>query len=171
VSEAKALFDVNVFAVIEVTKAFAPLLIASKGTVINIGSVAGTQPVPWQGYYNASKAALHLLSSQLRSELTPFDIKVICVVTGAVKTKFFANTSASTLPSKSLYAPAAEVIGIAQSGATAHDSGTQNVQDYARAVVKNALKRSPTLIPWIGGATSIMWFLDTFLWATFWVCH
>ena len=81
-SEAKALFDVNVFAVIEVTKAFAPLLIASKGTVINIGSVAGTQPVPWQGYYNASKAAINHLTSQLRLELSPFGVNAICIVTG-----------------------------------------------------------------------------------------
>lgn len=170
-SEAKALFDVNVFAVIEVTKAFAPLLIASKGTVINIGSIAGTQPIPWQGYYNASKAAVHLLSSQLRSELIPFDVKVICVVTGGVKTKFFANASGSKLPSDSLYAPAAEEFSITQSGAASHDGDAQNVQDYARAVVNNALKRSPALVPWIGGSTHIIWFLNTFLWATFLVCH
>jgi NAD(P)-dependent dehydrogenase (short-subunit alcohol dehydrogenase family) len=43
---ARKMFDVNVFAVIEVTKAFAPLLIASKGTIVNIGSIVGHFPLP-----------------------------------------------------------------------------------------------------------------------------
>jgi 1-acylglycerone phosphate reductase len=46
VSVAKKMFDVNVFALVSVTQAFAPLLIASKGTVINIGSVLGHTPIP-----------------------------------------------------------------------------------------------------------------------------
>lgn len=166
ISEAKKLFEVNVFAVIEVTKAFSPLLIASKGTIVNIGSVAGKMPLPWQGYYNASKAAIHLLTSQLRFELSPFDVKAICIVTGVVKTKFFANASSITLSSTSIYAPAVEEINIVQSGEVTGDDG-QSADDYARAVVKNVLKRSPTFIPWVGGSAFLMWFLDTFLWATF----
>jgi 1-acylglycerone phosphate reductase len=162
------LFDVNVFAVIEVTKAFSPLLIASKGTIVNIGSVAGKIPVPWQGYYNASKAALHLLASQLRFELSPFGVKSICVVTGVVKTKFFDNASSITLPPTSLYAPAAEEINIVQSGEVV-GNGAQDVDDFARAVVRNTLKGSPTLIPWLGGSSFMIWAVDTFLWATFFV--
>lgn len=163
------MFDVNVFATIEVTKAFAPLLIAAKGTVVNIGSVAGHMPAPWQGYYNASKAAINLLTSQLRIELSPFGVNAICVVTGGVRTKFFENTTAATLPANSLYAPAAEEIGIVQSGAFTGDSA-QDVDSYARVVVKNALKKSPAPIQWAGGSAFLVWLLDTFLWATYFVC-
>lgn len=46
---AKAMFDVNVFAVIGVTQAFSPLLVAAKGKVLNIGSIAGTFPFPFMG--------------------------------------------------------------------------------------------------------------------------
>lgn len=126
-------------------------------------------PLPWQGYYNASKAAIHLLTSQLRFELSPFGVKAICIVTGVVKTKFFANASSITLSSTSLYAPAVEEISLVQSGEITGDDG-QSADDYARAVVKNVLKRSPTFIPWVGGSAFLMWFLDTFLWATFFVC-
>jgi 1-acylglycerone phosphate reductase len=63
------MFNVNVFAVVTLTQAFAPLLISSKGTIINIGSIAGLSPVPWKGYYNARKAAVNLLTDQLRIEL------------------------------------------------------------------------------------------------------
>jgi 1-acylglycerone phosphate reductase len=73
------LFDVNVFAPISVVKAFIPLLIANKGTIINIGSYVDTLPVPWQGVYNASKAALRSLTDNLRLELRPFNVDVVYV--------------------------------------------------------------------------------------------
>lgn len=55
------------------------MLISSKGTLVNIGSVVSRIPVPLQGIYNASKAAVENISRQLRVELTPFDVKVIHV--------------------------------------------------------------------------------------------
>jgi 1-acylglycerone phosphate reductase len=168
VSEAKKIFDVNVFGVIEVCRAFAPLLIVSKGTIINIGSVAGTATLPWQGYYNASKAAIHLLTSQLRIELSPFGVNAISV-SGVVRTKFFDNVKTKSLPPTSLYAAAAEEIGIVQSGAVVGQDGW-DADVFARAVVTNALKRSPKLIHWTGDSANAMWFADTFLWGTFWVC-
>lgn len=79
IAEAKALFDVNVFGLLEVTQAFTPMLIASKGTIVNIGSVVSRIPMPLQGIYNASKAAVENISRQLRVELSPFDITVIHV--------------------------------------------------------------------------------------------
>ena len=72
ISDAKKLFDVNVFAVMAVTQSFSLLLIASKGTVINISSISEFCPVSLQGFYNASKTSVHLLSSSLRLELSPW---------------------------------------------------------------------------------------------------
>lgn len=76
---ARQLFNVNVFGVLDVTQAFGPLLIASKGIIVNAGSVVGRVPMPFCGVYNASKAALDSLSKQMRIELAPFDIRVIHV--------------------------------------------------------------------------------------------
>lgn len=50
--EAKKLFDVNFWGVIAMTKAFAPLVIASKGTIVNICSVNAHANVPWMGEFN-----------------------------------------------------------------------------------------------------------------------
>jgi 1-acylglycerone phosphate reductase len=52
--EARRLFDVNLWGVLAVTQAFAPLLVAaaaagSKPRIVNIGSVASRVGVPWQG--------------------------------------------------------------------------------------------------------------------------
>lgn len=41
VSEARATFETNFFAVINMCQVFLPLLIKSKGTIVQIGSIAG----------------------------------------------------------------------------------------------------------------------------------
>ena len=50
ISNAKKLFDVNVFGLLAVTQQFTPLLVPVKGTVINISSVAGYAWVRWTSY-------------------------------------------------------------------------------------------------------------------------
>ena len=161
VSDARKLFDVNVFALISVTKAFSPLLIGSKGTIINIGSIAGVTPVPWQGYYNASKAAVNHLSDQLRLELLPFGVTCICVMTGGVKTKFFDNTPGIKLPADSIYAPAKDIIEPIAGGSLVMKDA-MDVDVYAEGVVNNALKKNPTKNQWLGGSTWPVWLADTF---------
>jgi hypothetical protein len=43
------------------------------------------------------------------------------------------------------------------------------VDAYATAVVKNALKSNPTKDLWVGGNTFMIWLLDTFGWSSIWV--
>ena len=169
VSTAKRLFDVNVHGLISVTKAFAPLLIASKGTVVNIGSVVGLVALPWQGYYNASKAAVNLLTDQLRIELAPFGVKAILIVTGNVRTKLFDNQPSVTLPANSFYAPGRTEIEHAAAGGTIDDSVRDADSGYAESVVSNVLKQHPKTLQWAGGSATMIWFVSTFLWHTIWV--
>ncbi|TVY37102.1 NADPH-dependent 1-acyldihydroxyacetone phosphate reductase [Lachnellula subtilissima] len=164
---AKKMFDVNVFALIEVTKAFAPLLIASKGKVVNIGSIAGIIPLPWAGYYDASKAAVNHLTRALRIELAPFGVDAINITTGVIKTKFFDNLNTPRLPANSLYAPAKGLIEPAMAGEGLEDAGMEP-DVFATAVVKNVLKSNSTKDLWVGGNTFIVWFASTFGWATIW---
>ena len=49
VEEGKKLFDVNVWGLLTVTQAFAPMLVRSKGVVLNIASIAGAVRMAWQG--------------------------------------------------------------------------------------------------------------------------
>ena len=81
-------FEVNVFAVMDLTQACLPLLIQSKGLVVNIGSVSGVLTTPFAGVYCASKAALHSLSDALRMELAPLGVRVLTVQPGAIDTGF-----------------------------------------------------------------------------------
>jgi NAD(P)-dependent dehydrogenase (short-subunit alcohol dehydrogenase family) len=97
----KSLFETNVFAVLSVTQGLVPLLIEAKGTIINISSVAGEFALVYSGGYNASKAAMRALSETLRVELMPFDVKVMTVITGIVRTRLFQNMpDNASLPNK-----------------------------------------------------------------------
>ncbi len=90
-------FDVNLFGVMAVTQAFAPLLgtdsarKGKSGRIINISSVAGKFASPFVGAYVASKHALEGLSESLRRELLLFDIDVIVVGPGAIRTPIWGK--------------------------------------------------------------------------------
>ncbi|MBF7729647.1 SDR family oxidoreductase [Pseudomonas sp. N040] len=86
-------FETNVFALVELSRACFPLLRASKGLVVNIGSVSGVMITPFAGAYCASKAAVHALSVALRMELAPFGIGLMEVQPGAIASNFGANAS------------------------------------------------------------------------------
>lgn len=85
-------FEVNLFGLIEVTKAFLPLLGASKnsiyppGKIFNISSVSGEMAYPFMSAYVASKHALEGFSKSLRMELLIYGIDVIIIGPGAIKT-------------------------------------------------------------------------------------
>lgn len=83
----ESLFATNFFAVVRLCQAFMPLLQQSKGTIVQIGSIAGYFPYMWGSIYNASKAALVSYSAALRIEIAPLGVHVITVVTGPAKSR------------------------------------------------------------------------------------
>ena len=85
------LFDVNVFGLLNVSKACLPLLKASRGIILNIGSVAGDFTIPFQTVYSMSKASVASLSEGLRQELKPFGIRVVNIKPGDTKSNFSAS--------------------------------------------------------------------------------
>lgn len=86
---AKRMYDVNIWGVLRVTQAFAPLVIATKGIIVMAGSTAELANLPFQSAYCASKAALLLLSETLRVEVQPFGVKVMYVTTGFVESNWY----------------------------------------------------------------------------------
>lgn len=99
-------FAVNVFAVMLMCQAFAPLLIPARGTIVQIGSLAGVMPYVFGSVYCASKAALHGYSDTLRLELKPFGVRVVTVVTGGVKSQIARTLR--MLRDDSIYLPVRE---------------------------------------------------------------
>lgn len=79
-------YQVNVLGPIRMCREFAPFLIATRGTIVFTGSIAGIVPFPWSSIYSSTKAAIHQFAAILHAEMKPFDVKVLNVVTGGVKT-------------------------------------------------------------------------------------
>lgn len=165
--EMKKLFDTNLFGLIATTQAFAPLLIAAKGTLVNIGSVVGYFNIPWQGVYNASKAAVNSVTDTLRAELEPLGVKVVLVITGGITTKIFENQTDKHLPKTSAYLAAEDVMIPYMTGEKYKDQSVA-ARPYAESVVRNALKARPQKHQWAGGNSSLIWAVSTFLWSTAW---
>ncbi|KAI0019665.1 putative short-chain dehydrogenase/reductase [Xylariomycetidae sp. FL0641] len=139
-------------------EACAPLA-APPRRIVNIGSVASRVPIPWSGvYYNASKAALGLLSDTLRVELAPLGVEVLHVVTGGSPAGAPEpnDTSTATTPA-SLHGPARAVIRADLAGATYRRKQTMSAERYAR-------RPSKTL--WLGGLAPLYWLGSRFGWAT-----
>lgn len=86
--------NVNVIGPWRITKAFLPLLLESKGRVINISSVSGIQANMLFGTYSMSKHALEAYNDVLELELAPFGIKVIAVEPGAFNSSMGRNAIA-----------------------------------------------------------------------------
>jgi NAD(P)-dependent dehydrogenase (short-subunit alcohol dehydrogenase family) len=75
-------FDVNFFGVHRVTRAMLPLLVKSKGRIVNISSVDGLGTEETIGAYCATKYALEAYSEVLSKELTKHKVRVSIVEPG-----------------------------------------------------------------------------------------
>ena len=84
-SDIRWLFDVNVFGVIKVTQAFAPLIIESKGRITTIGSISGIGTWIGGGDYTMSKHAIEAFSDTLVLEMARFDVKASVIQPGNYK--------------------------------------------------------------------------------------
>ena len=151
--DARDCFETNFIAVVAITQAFIPQLIAAKGLIINIGSIAAIVPYVFGSIYNATKAALHSWSQTLRLELEPFDVRVMVVITGGVQSRI-ARTE-RILPDGSLYLPINKDF---QRRVTHSQEGAMPNATYAQGVVRAALKKRPNKWIWEGAKVTLIRF-------------
>jgi 2-keto-3-deoxy-L-fuconate dehydrogenase len=81
------LMNVNATSVYLVTKAALPLLLAVRGSIVNIGSVAGLIGIKQRFAYCASKGAVIAMTRQLAVEY-PKELRVNCIAPGTVQSPF-----------------------------------------------------------------------------------
>ncbi len=76
------LMDVNVYGPYRMTKAFTPLIAASKGRITNIGSISGVLASKDLSAYAMSKHAIEAFTDSLASQLAPLGVTVNVVEPG-----------------------------------------------------------------------------------------
>lgn len=153
-AEVRRLFDVNVFGLIDVTKAALPgMRRRRKGHIINISSVAGRVAHPGVGYYAASKFAVNGLSDGLAKDVAPLGIKVTIVEPGPSRTDFRGRSMRdATRPIEDYAASAGKqtAASVAQ-----HQKGQQpgDPARVAEAIIKIAEMDNPPLHLLLGTVT------------------
>jgi short-subunit dehydrogenase len=94
-AEQLAIVDLNMRALTALTLRFLPSIVAAKGGVLNVASVAAYMPGPGFAVYYASKAYVRSFSEALSQELKPSGVKVSCLCPGPVRTGFQARAGMS----------------------------------------------------------------------------
>ncbi|OMC07964.1 short-chain dehydrogenase/reductase [Mycolicibacter heraklionensis] len=93
-AEVRAVYETNVFGLLTVTRAVAPVLRAQRsGTIVNISSVGGFVGSPGWGVYASTKFAVEALSEALHAELQPLGIHAMVVEPGYFRTDFLDSSS------------------------------------------------------------------------------
>src|SRR5687767_1404424 len=77
---------INLRGLVLVTQAAHPHLRASKGWIVNLASIAGTQPVPILPIYAATKAAVISLTHSLNADMDDEGVRAIAICPGFVDT-------------------------------------------------------------------------------------
>ncbi|KAF2736392.1 NAD(P)-binding protein [Polyplosphaeria fusca] len=160
----KSMFDQNFFSVVQVTQAFLPLLVESKGIIVNHTSLTPYFAFPGMGMYGSSKAALRQYTDTLRTEMYPFSVRVVELMTGVagsnIVLKQMPEDAAGIIPPGSLYWPIKDNVQVF-TGATVAKSAT-DPDTHARNVVSDLLDGGGWLGlgGWLGMYWGAVWFVE-----------
>ena len=90
----REVFEINFFGAVRIIQAFIPEVIASRGRIVVVGSLAGRVALPFLSPYASSKFAVEGFCDSLRRELNPFGVRTILIEPAAVATPIW-NTAKS----------------------------------------------------------------------------
>ena len=91
----RAIFEVNLFGVHDLTRRFLPMMRAQGfGRIVNCSSILGIVGAEWRGAYVATKFAMEGLSDVLRLELRGTGIDVVLIEPGPIGTRIRQNAQA-----------------------------------------------------------------------------
>ena len=139
-AQAQALFNVNVFGVLRVTNAVLPTMRRQgKGRIINMSSILGLIPSPYNALYAATKHAVEGYSESLDHELRTLGIRVVLIEPGMTRTSFEESITRPDRPDSLYDSERARMEALMRSGIQTGDAP----EVVAAAVVKAALVAVP----------------------------
>ena len=137
--------ELNVRALLQLTHAALRSMVQrGRGAIINVASMAGFQPVPYNATYAATKAFVVNFSEALHEEAKPHGVTVTCLCPGPVRTEFqqVAGIKAGRMRGKPLlrYMAGTSAVGVVQSALGAMEAGRAVVipGTVNRAIVETA---------------------------------
>lgn len=146
IEEIKGQFETNFFGVVRASKAVIPTMRKQgSGTIINLSSIGGRVGlVPFNTVYHASKFALEGFTESLRHELAEFNIDVILIEPGFIRSNFMDNikTAKNYDSNKSPYAKTVQKLFEAFEPMIANSSDPKEV---AQVILNAANSSSPNV--------------------------
>lgn len=122
--------ELNVVALQHITAAFLPGMIdRGAGAILNVGSIAGFQPLPRQATYSATKAFVNAFSEAVHTDLAGTGVSCTVLCPGPVKTEF------------------ADVAGFGTIGESGPGFVWASAADVARSGIEGMVKGKRTVIP------------------------
>jgi len=114
--EAHRQFETNFFGAATVCRHVLPIMRAQRrGTIVNVSSIAGIIPMPFQACYSASKAALTAYTRALRLEVASLGVHVVVVEPGDFLTEFTQRRQLTSRSIQGAYAATfARVLAVMQ---------------------------------------------------------
>jgi len=100
----RTMIDTNITALVTLTRALLPNLIARRGAIVNISSTAATYPYQGGNVYGGTKAFVSQFSLNLRSDLHGTGVRVTTLEPGMAETEFtLVRTHGDQSASDTLY--------------------------------------------------------------------
>ncbi|KAI1328989.1 oxidoreductase [Xylariaceae sp. FL0255] len=165
--EAQRLHNINLWGPVRMVQAFADLLIASRGRVINVSSSASVVYSPWYATYATSKAALNTLSETMRLELAPFGVSVVTIVPGIIDSNLHVNDVAGfDLPPMSRYSAIKHIIASWAAGEVL-PKGSLSAAKFAELVTGDIVGTGKEGIVYRGPYAALLRFIG--LWVPRWL--
>jgi NAD(P)-dependent dehydrogenase (short-subunit alcohol dehydrogenase family) len=95
----KKVFQVNFFAPIMLARGLIDELVAAKGAVVNVTSIAGSRVHPFAGAaYSTSKAALAALTREMAADFGPLGVRVNSISPGEIETSILSPGTEKIIP-------------------------------------------------------------------------
>jgi hypothetical protein len=90
----RQMIDLNVGALVELSHLYLqPMKERGTGAIVNVASIAGYVPLPYNAVYGATKAFVLSFSHALYQEARPYGIQVLAVNPGKTETRFFETAN------------------------------------------------------------------------------
>jgi len=152
-----SMLDVNVRAVVDMTRAFLPAMVArGRGHVLNVASNAAFQPVPFLAVYAATKAFVLSFSEGLSTELKGTGVGVLAVCPGLTRTEFLEVAETHTQGLLVDRMPAMTAEDVVQAALLGLDRGAVRVipglSNRALAAIQGFLPRA-----WVRGVAGALY--------------
>lgn len=121
--EAKYMFDVNVWGLVDITRAVLPIMRKQKsGIIVNFSSIGGLYSFPTLSFYHGTKYAVEGISESIAKETKDLGIKVVIIEPSGFRTDWAGRSSQKTMPCHDDYKQFKEFIETNEQGAH-HEAG------------------------------------------------